>query len=192
MIEVRFHGRGGQGSVVASRILANAFVQENKYGSAFPMFGFERRGAPVTAYGRFDDEPVLEKTAIYHPDCLVVLDPTQRDSPSVYDGLKPNGILILNSTMEPKEPHENLALVAMADATRIAVEEMGIPAPNTGMLGVFAAATGWIKVESILAGLEDYFDGRKLEGNKRCVKRGFEETKTIKLWPLSLTHIKGL
>ena len=181
MIEVRFHGRGGQGSVVASRILANAFVQENKYGSAFPMFGFERRGAPVTAYGRFDDEPVLEKTAIYHPDCLVVLDPTQRDSPSVYDGLKPNGILILNSTMEPKEPHENLALVAMADATRIAVEEMGLPAPNTGMLGVFAAATGWIKVESILAGLEDYFDGRKLEANKRCVRRGYEETKTIRL-----------
>jgi 2-oxoacid:acceptor oxidoreductase gamma subunit (pyruvate/2-ketoisovalerate family) len=180
MIEVRFHGRGGQGSVVASRILASAFVRENKFGSAFPMFGFERRGAPVTAYGRFDDEPVLEKTAIYSPDCLVVLDSSQRDSPSVYEGLKPNGILILNSTMRPKEPHKNLALVAMADATRIAVEEIGLPAPNTGMLGVFAAATGWVKMESILAGLEDYFDGPNLEGNKRCVKRGFEETKIIK------------
>ena len=64
MIEVRFHGRGGQGSVVASRILASAFVRENKFGSAFPMFGFERRGAPVTAYGRFDDESVLEKAGV--------------------------------------------------------------------------------------------------------------------------------
>ncbi len=180
MIEVRFHGRGGQGSVVASRILANAFVREGKFGSAFPMFGFERRGAPVTAYGRFDDEPVLEKTEIYRPDCLIVLDSSQRDTPRVYEGLKPNGILILNSTMAPKEPHENLALVAMADATRIAVEEIGLPAPNTGMLGVFAAATGWIKLESILAGLEDYFEGRKLEGNRRCVQRGFEETKSIR------------
>jgi 2-oxoacid:acceptor oxidoreductase gamma subunit (pyruvate/2-ketoisovalerate family) len=181
MIEVRFHGRGGQGSVVASRILANAFVQENKFGSAFPMFGFERRGAPVTAYGRFDDEPVLEKTAIYHPDCIVVLDPSQRDSPHVYEGLKPNGILILNSTMGPKESHENLTLVAMADATRIAVEELGLPAPNTGILGVFAAATGWIKLESIIAGLEDHFHSNKLDRNKRCVQRGFEETKTIEL-----------
>ena len=181
MIEVRFHGRGGQGSVVASRILANAFVHENRFGSAFPMFGFERRGAPVTAYGRFDDEPVLEKTAIYHPDCLIVLDSSQRDSSRVYEGLKPNGILILNSTMEPKDPHENLALVAMADATRIAVEEIGLPAPNTGMLGVFAAATGWIRLESILVGLEDYFDGSRLEGNRRCVRRGFEEMKSIRL-----------
>jgi len=180
MIEVRFHGRGGQGSVVASRILASAFVRENKFGSAFPMFGFERRGAPVTAYGRFDDEPVLEKTAIYHPDCLIVLDSSQRDMPSVYEGLKPNGILILNATMAPKEPHENLRLVAMTDATRIAMEEMGLSAPNTGMLGVFASATGWIKVESILAALEDYFDGSKLEGNRRCVQRGFNETKIIK------------
>ncbi len=180
MIEVRFHGRGGQGAVVASRILANAFVRENKFGSAFPMFGFERRGAPVTAYARFDDEPVLEKTQVYHPDCLIVLDSSQRDTPYVYEGLKPNGILVLNSTMNPKDPHENLALVAMADATRIAVEEMGIPAPNTGMLGVFAAATGWIKAESILSGLEDYFDGHILEGNRRCVQRGYEETKIIK------------
>jgi 2-oxoacid:acceptor oxidoreductase gamma subunit (pyruvate/2-ketoisovalerate family) len=180
MIEVRFHGRGGQGSVVASRILANAFVGEGKFGSAFPMFGFERRGAPVTAYGRFDDGPVLEKTAIYHPDCLIVLDSSQRDTPQVYEGLKPNGILILNSTKAPKDPHENLALVAMADATRIAVEEMGLPTPNTGMLGVFAAATGWIKLESILAGLEDYFDDIKLEGNRRCVQRGFEETKSLR------------
>jgi 2-oxoacid:acceptor oxidoreductase gamma subunit (pyruvate/2-ketoisovalerate family) len=145
------------------------------------MFGFERRGAPVTAYGRFDDEPVLEKTAIYHPDCLIVLDSSQRDSPHVYEGLKPNGILILNSTMWPKDPHENLALVAMADATRIAVEEMGLLSPNTGMLGVFAAATGWIRLESILVGLEDYFDGSRLEGNRRCVRRGFEEMKSIRL-----------
>jgi 2-oxoacid:acceptor oxidoreductase gamma subunit (pyruvate/2-ketoisovalerate family) len=180
MIEVRFHGRGGQGAVVASRILANAFVREGKFGSAFPMFGFERRGAPVTAYGRFDNKPILEKTQIYHPDCLVVLDPSQRATPRVFEGLKPKGILILNfaGSLE-KEPHENLLLAATADAERIAVEEIGVPTPNTCMLGVLAAATGWIKLESILSSLEDYFDGSNLNGNRRCVERGFEENSIV-------------
>ncbi len=180
MIEVRFHGRGGQGAVVASQILANAFVREGKFGSAFPMFGFERRGAPVTAYGRFDVRPVLEKTQIYCPDCLIVLDPTQANAHHVFEGLKPNGILILNTTKEPEKAHENLTLAALADANRIAMEEIGLAAPNTCMLGVFVAATGWIKLESILSSLEDYFDGSKLEGNKKCAQRGFEETKIVR------------
>jgi 2-oxoacid:acceptor oxidoreductase gamma subunit (pyruvate/2-ketoisovalerate family) len=80
MIKVRFHGRGRQGSVTAARILANAFVLEGKYGSSFPMFGFERRGAPVTAFLRFDENPVREKTQIYSPDCLVVLDSSLKNS----------------------------------------------------------------------------------------------------------------
>ncbi|MBW1998069.1 MAG: 2-oxoacid:acceptor oxidoreductase family protein [Deltaproteobacteria bacterium] len=178
MIEVRFHGRGGQGAVMASRILANAFVREGKFGSAFPMFGFERRGAPVTAFGRFDEKPIKEKTQIYHPDCLIVLDPSQSNAPYIYEGLKPNGILVINRAKPFNEkPHPNIAIIGMVDANKIALEEIGIQAPNTCMLGVFAATTGWIKLESIISGLEDYFDGKKLEGNIRCAKRGFEECK---------------
>ena len=78
MIEVRFHGRGGQGAVMASKILATAFVKTKKYGASFPMFGFERRGAPVTAFGRFSKKPIREKTQIYNPDILMVLDPSQK------------------------------------------------------------------------------------------------------------------
>jgi 2-oxoacid:acceptor oxidoreductase gamma subunit (pyruvate/2-ketoisovalerate family) len=181
MFEVRFHGRGGQGAVVASRVLANAFVREGKFGSAFPMFGFERRGVPVTAYGRYDDRPILEKTQIYEPHCLIVLDPSQSQTPGVYEGLRPGGVLILNISKElERKPHENLALAGLADADGIAMEEIGLAAPNICMLGVLAATTGWVRLESILAGLEDYFKGKILEGNRRCAERGFKETKIIR------------
>ena len=178
MIEVRFHGRGGQGAVVSSRILANAFVREGKFGSAFPMFGFERRGAPVTAYGRFDEKPILEKTQIYEPHCLIVLDPSQSETPRVYEGLRTNGILILNSPSELQtKPHDNLTIAGLADANRIAMEEIGMAAPNICMLGSFAVTTKWIRLDSILASLEDYFQGKILDGNRRCAERGFKETR---------------
>ena len=181
MFEVRFHGRGGQGAVVASRVLANAFVREGKFGSAFPMFGFERRGVPVTAYGRYDDKPILEKTQIYEPHCLIILDPSQSETPGVYEGLRKGGVLILNSPKElTAKPHENLAVAGLANADKIAMEEIGMAAPNICMLGVLAAATGWIKLESILAGLEDYFEDKKLEGNRRCAERGFKETNIVR------------
>jgi 2-oxoacid:acceptor oxidoreductase gamma subunit (pyruvate/2-ketoisovalerate family) len=181
MIEVRFHGRGGQGAVVASRILANAFVREGKFGSAFPMFGFERRGAPVTAYGRFDEKPILEKTQIYEPNCLIVLDSSQRETPRIYEGLKRDGVLILNSPKKLEaKPHENLAVAGLTDADRIAMEEIGMAAPNTCILGAFAATTNWIQLDSILASLEDYFQGKNLKGNRRCAERGFKETKILR------------
>lgn len=183
MIEVRFHGRGGQGSVTAARILANAFVLEGKYGSSFPMFGFERRGAPVTAFLRFDDHPIKEKTQIYSPDCLVVLDSSLKNSPNVYDGLKPGGVLILNGP-EPikKRPHANIQLTGLVDAEKVAREEIGIPSPNTCMIGAFAAARGWIGLESVVASLEHYFSGHILEGNIRSARRGFHEVEVIH-WP---------
>ena len=178
MLEVRFHGRGGQGAVTASRILATAFVSTGRYGASFPMFGFERRGAPVVAYGRFDDKPIRVKTAIYNPDVLVVLDPTQCDSPVVWEGLNPNGTLIYNAQTPLKElKNEHLKKACFVDANRIALEEIGIAMPNTCILGAFAVATGLINPDSIIVGLEDYFQGNKLDGNIRCVKRGFEESK---------------
>ena len=180
MIEVRFHGRGGQGVVTAAKILSNAFVRQGKFGSSFPMFGFERRGAPVTAFMRFAEDPIREKTQIYNPDCLVVLDPSQRDSPMVYEGLKPGGVLILN-TKEPihEKPYKDLGRAGLVDGEGIALEEIGISSPNTSMVGAFAAATGWIPIEHILSGLEQYFSGDILKGNIRCAERGFHEVEVI-------------
>lgn len=180
MIEVRFHGRGGQGAVMASRILANAFVRIGKHGAAFPMFGFERRGAPVTAFGRFDDKPIKEKTQIYNPNVLVILDPSQKDRKEVYNGLMKDSILVLNynGSIEDR-PHENFKKIGVVDAEKIAIEEIGIPIPNTPMLGAFAATTGLLNIEPIIEALSDYFEGKKLDMNIRCVERGFKETKII-------------
>ena len=180
MIEVRFHGRGGQGVVTAAKILANAFVRQGKFGSSFPMFGFERRGAPVTAFMRFDEDPIREKTQIYNPDCLVVLDPSQKDSPIVYNGLKADGVLILNTKESiDKKPHKNLGLTGLVDAETIALEEIGISSPNTPIVGALAAATGWISIEHILSGLEQYFSGDMLKRNIRCAERGFHAVEVI-------------
>ena len=176
MIEVRFHGRGGQGAVTASRILANAFVREGKYGASFPMFGFERRGAPVTAFGRFSNTPVREKTQIYNPDILVVLDPSQKKVPAVFQGLVPDGTMVLNDDEKLLEhPSKNLAKIGIVDADGIAIEEIGFAMPNTCIIGAFAAVTGLIDLDPVLESLEDYFQGKKLEANIRCAQRGFKE-----------------
>ena len=183
MREVRFHGRGGQGSVTAVRILSNAFVLEGKYGSSFPMFGFERRGAPVTAFLRFDDKPIKEKTQVYYPDCLVVLDSSLNNSSFVYDGLKPGGVVVLNGTGPiDKRPHAHVQRVGLIDAEAVAREEMGISSPNTCMIGAFAAATGWIELESVISSLGHYFSGDILEKNIRSTQRGFREAEVIH-WP---------
>lgn len=182
MKEIRVHGRGGQGAVMAARMLATAFVAQGRCVASFPMFGFERRGAPVMAFTRVDDKPIKEKTQIYYPDCLMVIDPGLTRLPALFSGLKPEGILILNSpTPLQEKPHENLKLSGVIDATAIAVEEIGRDVPNTCLLGVFAATTGWIEMEHILYSLEQYFTGELLEMNVRCAERGFRGG-TIKRW----------
>ena len=166
--------------MTASRILATAFVNTGRYGASFPMFGFERRGAPVTAFGRFGDEPIRLKTQIYTPDVLVVLDPAQSDSPAVWNGLNSGGILVLNSREVIKErKNQNLKKACYVDAMGISLEEIGMDMPNSCMLGAFAAATGIIGMEPITAALVDYFEGKRLEANIRCAIRGHDEAKII-------------
>jgi len=179
--EIRFHGRGGQGAVMAARMLATALMAQGEYVASFPMYGFERRGAPVVAFTRFDDKPIREKTQIYNPDCLVVIDPTLMNLPSLFDGLNPEGILILNSPKPlQRPPNENVKVAGVLDATSIALEEIGRDVPNTCILGAFAATTGWVKLESILTGLKDYFSGDILERNIRSAERGFKEVEVSK------------
>lgn len=180
MREIRLHGRGGQGVAMAAEILATAFVVEGKYASSFPMFGVERRGAPVTAYVRFDRVPIRERTRIYHPDCVIVMDSALRNAPATYAGLKPGGALILNATRAPqKDLLPELSLVAMVDATRIALEEIGRPITNSCVLGAFAGATRLIELDSLLAALAEYFQGDLLAKNRRSARRGYEEVMII-------------
>jgi 2-oxoacid:acceptor oxidoreductase gamma subunit (pyruvate/2-ketoisovalerate family) len=162
-------------------MLASAFVAEGKSVASFPMYGFERRGAPVVAFTRVDDRPIREKTQIYTPDCLVVIDPGLMTLPNLFTGLRPEGVLILNSSQSIKDrPNENLKTGGIINATLIAVEEIGRDIPNTCLLGALAAATGWLKLESILTCLEEYLNGDILKRNVNSAERGFREVEVSK------------
>jgi 2-oxoacid:acceptor oxidoreductase gamma subunit (pyruvate/2-ketoisovalerate family) len=178
--EIRFHGRGGQGAVLAARMLASACAAEGKCVASFPMYGFERRGMPVVAFTRFSDDPIREKTQIYTPDCLMVIDPTLLALKNLWDGLKPEGVLILNSAKPlDKPPVPNLKKAGVINATQVALCEIGRDIPNTCLIGALAKATGWVKLESVLQGLADYLDGDMLKRNIRNAERGYHEVEVI-------------
>jgi len=180
MIEIRMLGRGGQGAYISAEMLAAAFVKEGNYATAFPMFGGERRGAPVSVFVRFDDKPIRLRSQIYYPDCCIVTDPLLGLSPEALKGLKPGGVVVMNQPHMPTEkPHENTDVLAVVDATSIALEEVGRPITNTVMLGALVKATGWVKLESILETFKQYFKLGLLETNLRCARRGMEETKVL-------------
>jgi 2-oxoacid:acceptor oxidoreductase gamma subunit (pyruvate/2-ketoisovalerate family) len=178
--EIRIHGRGGQGGVTAARMLASAFVLEGKYVASFPMYGFERRGAPVQAFTRVDDKPIREKTQVYTPDCMVVIDPTLLKIAGLFAGLKENGILIVNSPNFDSQVDKNIKVAGAIDATKIAVEEIGRDIPNTCLCGAFAAVTQWVSIESVIKALADYQSGDMLQRNIRSAERGYREVKIIK------------
>ena len=181
MREIRIHGRGGQGAVLAARMLASAFVAEGKSVASFPMYGFERRGAPVVAFTRVDDVPIREKTQIYNPDCIIVIDPGLLTLPTLFTGLKPDSVFILNSGKKlSKQPNENLKIGGVVNATQIAVDEIGRDIPNTCLLGALAAASGWLKLESILEALPNYLSGDILQRNLKSAERGYKEVEVIK------------
>ena len=181
MREIRLHGRGGQGGKMAADILSTASIITGKYGTSFPLFTAERRGAPIVSFARLDDVPIREKDKIYDPDCIIVLDPNQVRLETVYNGVKPGAILVANSSFIPnKRLHPNIDLIGVVNATKIAVEEMGVPAFNTCMLGAFAATTKWIELDAILLALEGYFEGKVLDRNKKSAERGYQEVKLIR------------
>ena len=181
MKEIRIHGRGGQGGVLAARMLASAFVAEGKYVASFPMYGFERRGAPVVAFTRIDDVPIREKTQIYNPNCLIVIDPGLLTLPTLFTGLKPESVFILNSGKKlDTRPNENVTVGGVVNATQIAVEEIGRDIPNTCLLGGFAAASGWLKLPSLLDVLPDYLSGDILARNLKSAERGYQEVEVTR------------
>jgi len=180
--EIRLHGRGGQGAVMAAKMLASALSLEGKFVTSFPMYGFERRGMPVIAFTRFDNQPILEKTQIYTPDLLMVIDPTLLGLKTLFDGLKPGGILILNSDRPVAEqPTENLEKVGVVNATHIALCEIGRDIPNTCLLGALVKTTGWLSLDSLLNALGEYLEGSMLEKNIRIATQGYNETE-VQTW----------
>ena len=180
MREIRIHGRGGQGAVTAADTIVTAAVIDGKYGTSFPLYGDARRGAPVVSFVMLDEKPIRQKTQIYHPDCLLVLDSGQKDWPQTYEGVKPGGILVLNLNKELEEqPNPQIHKVGTVDATKIALEEIGIPAFSTCLVGAFAAITGWLKLDSIMSALEKSFSGEILKKNIRSVERGYKEVQIV-------------
>lgn len=162
MIEVRFHGRGGQGTVIASEILAAALFSEGKFVQAFPAFGIERRGAPVTAFLRMSSTPIRLRCQIETPDHVVILDPTLIPVVDVTSGLKKGGWIIVNTDHEPHEFSAFLSedwRVATVDASAIAVHhKLGAktnPIVNTAILGAFAGVTGLVQLESVVTAIEE-------------------------------------
>ena len=179
-MEIRIHSRGGQGAVTASEMLVAAIASEGKHACAFPMFGFERRGSPVTTFLRFSDKPIREKTMVYEPDCLLILDTNHVNMPTTYTGLKPQGMLVANAPEHFKiKPNESVKTLGIVDATSIALDEIGTPIVSTCMLGAFAATSKWVGLDSVVSALRQYFKGKILEKNIKSVERGFHETKVI-------------
>ena len=148
MIEIRFHGRGGQGSVTCAELLALAAIGEGKYAQAFPSFGPERRGAPVVSFCRISDEPIKIRANIYEPDIVVVLDSTLLRLVNVAAGLRQNGLIVTTSQDTPEKVSELVGVknrLAVVDAAKIAMEILGVPITNTTMLGSFTKASGLVK-----------------------------------------------
>jgi pyruvate ferredoxin oxidoreductase gamma subunit/2-oxoisovalerate ferredoxin oxidoreductase gamma subunit len=182
--EVRIHGRGGQGGVTAAEMLARVAFKEGKWVQAFPFFGAERRGAPVKAFARLSDEPILVRSQVYNPDYVVVLDHTLLEVTDVTEGLKPDGIVIINTTRKPEEINIKGYRVATVDATGIAIElgllVAGLPVVNTPMIGAFAKATNEVKLESVIEAIKETWGGAAGEKNAKAAELAYN--RLIKSW----------
>jgi 2-oxoacid:acceptor oxidoreductase gamma subunit (pyruvate/2-ketoisovalerate family) len=183
MIEIRFHGRGGQGAVKASDMLAMAAFNEGKEVQAFPFFGVERRGAPVTAFTRISDDEIRIHCYIYEPDVLVVLDPTLIGAVPLTDGLKPGGRIIINSERSPEEfsfPDAEEPIVYTVDCSSIAMSHglgtKAAPIVNTAILGAVAKATGLVSIESLTKAIKERLPLKK-EENAQAALETYESLK---------------
>ena len=182
LIEVRWHGRGGQGAWTASELLAKAAIHEGKYIQSFPEFGPERMGAPVRAFTRISDKPIRLHCSVYSPDVVVVLDPTLMATVPVTEGLKQNGAIVVNTGEEPSRMKEKLKIangtVWTVPATEIAIKILGRPITNTAMLGAVARATNIVSMESIEKAVKERFPAQLAEKNIEVIKEAFKEARS--------------
>ena len=165
MIEIRIHGRGGQGNVVAAYLLATAAIDEGWHAQAFPAFGAERRGAPVTAFVRLARFPFRRRNQILHPDFLIIQDPALLHVPGVLDGLKEGGAVLMDGT----KPPAGVEAVALP-ATKLAQEYLGRPVPNTALAAAFFTLTGLLPLTALAGALKARFRGPVLAANLRLIE----------------------
>jgi len=175
LIEIRWHGRGGQGVVTASEILAEAALEDGKYFQAFPDYGPERMGAPIRAYTRISTSPIRQHCQITEPDAVVVLDPTLVGVVDFTDGVKEQGVLLLNTPLSPAELRSKLGLdkcrVFTVDATRIALDTIGRNIPNTPMIGALLKALEVVSKEGVREEIRKRLEAR---GGKEMAKANIE------------------
>ncbi len=176
MWEIRLHGRGGQGAVTSAELLARAAISREKFAQAFPSFGPERRGAPVQAFVRVDDRKIRKREKIYQPDMVLVLDPSLLDVVNVAEGLKEEGVVVVNSpqdSSELKQKH-NWPKAYTVDATKIAMDILSVPITNTTMLGALLKASGILEPQDMEEVIMDRFGPKLGPKNFEALKKAFE------------------
>ena len=180
MFQIRIHGRGGQGVVSAAEMLSVAAFREGRHAQAFPSFGSERMGAPVVAFCRIDDREIRLREPVMAPDALIIQDPTLLHQVDVFAGLKPGGYILINTNRSFDQlgigdfvrdwPARNLCTLA---ATELAVKHVGRPVPNVPLLAGFAAASGRVSLESVIAAIGEKFSGRIAAGNAAAAREAY-------------------
>jgi len=186
MTEIRWHGRGGQGTVTAAKVLADACLSGGRHVQAFPEYGPERAGAPLRAYNRISSKELRMHCPVLSPDVVSVVDATLLDSINIAEGAKEDTVYIINTTKDPKEVRQKLGVgpkqkVYTVDATKIAIDCFGRAMPNSPMLGALCKVTGLITLEHLLEDVRMSF-GKKfaqkvIDGNLEATKKGYEEVR---------------
>lgn len=181
MLQVRIHGRGGQGAVTTAELLAAAAFTEDKHAQAFPSFGSERMGAPVMSFCRIDSRPIRTREPVTEPDALIIGDPTLLHQADLFSGLTANGYLLINSARTFAElgldelaarHHRDRMLVV--PASQLALTHLGRPLPGTALLGGFAALTGAVSLDAVTTAIRARFSGKVAEGNIAVARAAFD------------------
>jgi pyruvate ferredoxin oxidoreductase gamma subunit len=184
MFQVRIHGRGGQGVVTGAEMLSIAAFLEGKHAQAFPSFGSERTGAPVVAFCRIDSKEIRLREPIMAPDAIIIQDPTLLHQVDVFQGLKDEGYVLINTakSFEDLDIGEVAARLrperyACVPATEIALKHLGRPLPNAVLLGAFAGLAGQISLPAVVSAIRDKFSGKVAEGNIAAATAAFEQVR---------------
>lgn len=186
LVEIRWHARAGQGAKTAALLLAEAALKEDKYIQGFPEYGPEREGAPIKAFTRISNKPILIHSDVANPDAVVVLDFTLLDTVDVTEGLLPEGVILVNTGENPKEVRKKLNLsygkVYTVNATDISLEILGRNLPNMPMLGALVKVLPLLNLDTLLQGVKDKFGkkfgSRIVEGNLSAIQRAYQEVKS--------------
>ncbi len=188
VLEVRWHGRGGQGTVTAAKVFADACLSGGRHVQAFPEYGPERSGAPIRAYNRISSKELRVHCPVLNPSIIIVADPTLLDGINVAEGAPENSVFIVNSAKDPAVIKAKINMtksqrVFLVDATKIANESFGRPMPNSPLVGALAKVSGIVSLETILEDVKKSF-GKKfakkvIDGNLEAAKRGYEEVREV-------------